>query len=301
MLVILINYELRINQFFYTVWLYENGGQEVENHTKRIVIATLRLLHNKYNSITSKYGRTVLLLLCLMVPLVFLSACTQNGDVDVEETTKSTEEVKPLSSKEKAYEEESIRIAKYSDHVRRDGDTLYLMLDFVSEITFKNLTECDRYETCWYGYFQEYLPDLDLYLIKAQLYEGGYYMIISGSSGKKYRMYDYPEVAPDRLRLVVASSDGEAYGENSIRLWRIEDGELIEEYYFNPTGFSMNYFVKWQDNDTALIKRYVLNSDSTPCQESKVFEAHFALRHKGETWKLDEEPIKGTVNCNPDN
>jgi hypothetical protein len=220
-----------------------------------------------------------------MMPLVVLSACVQNGYA--EETPRS---------------EESIRIAKYPDHVRRDGDTLYLKLASGAEVIFKDQSECETYNTCGDSYFEEYLSDLDLYILYFQLYEGGHYLVISGKSGIRYSMQAYPEVSPDRQRIVAVSQDETGYGENSIRLWRVEEGELIEEYYFYTdklTGYNLNSFSEWQDNRTIRINRFFYSDSIALCIKPGHVEAQFVLRKIGDSWKLDKEFVEGTVNCTP--
>jgi hypothetical protein len=237
-----------------------------------------------------------------MVPLVLLSACTQSGDVDVEETAKSIEEVKPLTKIDRRIKEEQVRIAKYSEYARRDGDTLYLKLNSGMEKSFKNLTGCNETGECTYYEFKEHLADLNLYVLDIHFYEGGHYLVISGISGKSYLMYAYPKVSPDRVHLVAVSDNEGGGSENSIHLWRIEQSELIEEFSYNTEGlgyFNWNYFSEWQDNNTVIIKRLSINSSLTPCLKSDAFEAQFALRNENNIWKLDKEVIEGTVNCPP--
>ncbi|MEE9542991.1 MAG: hypothetical protein V3V95_04335 [Thermodesulfobacteriota bacterium] len=249
--------------------------------------------------VSTNIKKTVILLfLCFLAPLALLSACTDK--TSIEDT--SIDETKPLSGLDKTVEEEKKRIARFSEHVRREGDVLYLKLNPVSELSFKNLTECDRFDNCWYGFFQEYLADLDLYVVEVRLYEGLKYLLISGKSGRNYRMYAYPEVSPDRLHIVAVSEDEEGGGENSIHLWRIEQGELIEEFHYNTEKlgyYNLNSFSEWQDNSTVITNRFSIGSNLTPCPESNAFKARFALRKIGDAWKLDGNFVEGTINCPP--
>jgi hypothetical protein len=228
--------------------------------------------------------RTILLHLCLIALLFPLFACAQNGYAE-----------------EIARSEESVRIAKYPDNVRRVGDTLYLKLASGAEVIFKDQSECETYNTCGDSYFEEYLFDLDLYILDFHLYEGGHHLVISGKSGTRYSMHAYPKVSPDRLRLVAASASEED-GESGISLWRVEGGKLLEEFYYNANDvgyYNLSSFVKWEGNNTVIIAKFLHSKDTTVCTEPGFVEAQIALRKIGGSWKLDKEFIEGTVSCTP--
>jgi hypothetical protein len=133
------------------------------------------------------------------------------------------------------------------------------------------------------------------------IYEGDYYLVVSGKSGNSFPMYVYPEVSPDRLRMV-AVLDDEMVGASTIRLWRIEQNELIEEFYYDATAvgyYNMYSFANWQDNNTVIVNRFVHSKDVPLCIEPSFVEAQFALRKIGGSWELDKEPFEGTVKCIP--
>jgi hypothetical protein len=244
---------------------------------------------------------TILIFLCVIASLSFLFACTHKAGIG--DTVTSIDETKPLSKIDRRLKEERIRIARFSEHVRREGDMLHLKLDSGAEVSFKNLTEFDRVETYAYYEFKEYLADLDLYILDVHFYEGGEYLVISGKSGRNYQMYAYPNVSPDRLHIVaVSEEDGMGGGENSIRLWRIEQGELMEEFYYNTEVlgyYNMNSFSAWQDNKTVRMRRILSAEHITSCPKPSLVEVQVALRKTGGSWELNNEVIEGTTNCSP--
>lgn len=240
----------------------------------------------------------ILLFICFMAPLALLFACTHKAGIE----DTSIEETKPLSKIDRRIKEERIRIARFSEHVRREGDMLHLKLDSGAELSFENQTDFGGVEAYAYYEFKEYLADLDLYILDVHFYEGGEYLVISGRSGKNYRMYAYPEVSPDRLHIVAVSQDEMGGGENSIRLWRIEKSVLTEEFYYSTYNlgyYNMNSFSKWQNNATVITNRFFYSDNTTLCPEPGHVEAQFALRKIGDSWALDKEHIEGAVNCTP--
>ena len=98
----------------------------------------------------------------------------------------------------------------------RDGDMLYLKLNYGTKKSFKNLTGCNETGECTYYEFKEYWADLNLYVLDVHFFEGGHYLVISGISGKNYRMYAYPEISPGRLYIVAVSSDEMGGGEKIV-------------------------------------------------------------------------------------
>lgn len=250
--------------------------------------------------VSANTKKTVFLLfLCFIAPLSILFACTHKAGTE----DTSIEETKPLSKIDRRIKEERIRIARFSEHVRREGDMLHLKLDSGAELSFENQTDFGGVEPYAYYEFKEYMPDLNLYVLDVHFYEGGEYLVISGRSGKNYRMYAYPEVSPDRLHIVaVSEEDGMGGGENSIRLWRVEQGELIEEFYYNTDElgyYNLNSLSEWYDNKTVRIRRVLSAEHITTCPKPSLVEVQVALRKIGGSWKLNNKVIEGTINCTP--
>ncbi|NIQ06855.1 MAG: hypothetical protein GWO20_14355, partial [Candidatus Korarchaeota archaeon] len=131
-------------------------------------------------------------------------------------------------------DEEMLRIERFKENVRRDGDTLYLKLDSGDYLGLSDLTDCSRWETCTLYRFVDYLEDVGIYLVSVDYYEGFEYLMVSAKSGEKYMVPAFPKFSPDRKRFVAVSADDSGYNENGVFVWRLEDDGIVSELSYRP-------------------------------------------------------------------
>lgn len=113
--------------------------------------------------------------------------------------------------------------------VERRGDTLLVRPTHGPEVRLAtDTTDADR----WVIYrYQGFLPDVGQHLVAAGFYEGGEYLLVDRTTGRRVDVPARPVVSPGGQRFVVASLDLEAgYGPNRIAVWRITAGGPMLEW-----------------------------------------------------------------------
>lgn len=196
-----------------------------------------------------------------------------------------------------SYAEESVRIAKYPDNVRRDGDTLYLKTESAANLELKDTKSCTYPSPCDYE-FLDYYSDLGFYLIFAGYYEGEDYILISDGDGKEYSVKELPRFSPDKER-VVSVSACEVYCNNGVFIWRIVGDGLVSELFYEPEEYARYSFVKWKDNMTIeLTKKMKSTEQLCPRSDSIIVAVTVQLEEGG--WRFYDDLNRQNIRCGPD-
>lgn len=111
----------------------------------------------------------------------------------------------------------------------RRGDTLLIRTSHGPEVPLvTDTSDVDR----WVIYrYQAFLPDVGQHLVSADFYEGGEYLVVDHTTGRRVAVPTRPAVSPGGERFAVASLDHEAgYGPNLIAIWRFAPGGPVLEW-----------------------------------------------------------------------
>lgn len=192
-------------------------------------------------------------------------------------------------------EQEMMRIERFRENVRRDGDTLYLKTALGEYLAFKDTQDCDPLSWCSYE-FIDYYKDSGFYLLGVGTIELLDYMMISEKDGKEYLVMEPPIFSPDKKRIVsvIASDYADVSG---VFIWLFQNGKLISELSYKPSSKGLNnnyyYFKRWKDNETIEVYKQSLTNKNL-CPNSNHVKIELSIRLEGSAWNVYE----GSVNCN---
>ena len=191
--------------------------------------------------------------------------------------------------------QEKVRIERFKENVKRDGDTLYLKTESGKYLAFKDTQDCDPLSWCSYELI-DYYKDSGFYLLGVGTIELLDYMMISEKDGKEYLVMEPPTLSPDRKRIVTAIAS-DYMDINGIFIWRFQDGLLIPELSYKPSSKSSYgkyfYFKRWKDNKTIEAYKQSLTNKHL-CPNSNFTEIELTLRLEDGVWNVYKE----SINCN---
>jgi len=222
-------------------------------------------------------------LLITIFPFIFLNGCaalkkSPDGAVQIEEG------------------HEMLRIERYKENVRRDGDTLYLKVGSGAYLAFKDTQSCDPPLPCDYE-FVDYYSDLGFYLIFAGYYEGEDYIMISDRDGKEYSVKELPRLSPGKER-VVSVSACDAFCINGVFIWRIVDDGLVSELFYEPEEYARYSFIKWKDDNTIELAKKIYSTEQL-CPEFDFMTVPVTLRLEEGGWKFYDDLSRSNIRCGP--
>jgi len=191
-------------------------------------------------------------------------------------------------------DQEMLRIERFEENVRRDGDTLYLKLKSGAYLAFRDAQSCEPPSPCDYE-FVDYYGDLGFYLVFVGYYEGEDYVMISDRDGKEYSVKELPKLSPDKERIASVSSC-DAFCINGVFVWRIVNGGLVSELFYEPEEYARYGFVKWMDDKTIDLAKKVYSSAQI-CPESDFMTVPVTLRLEDGGWKFHDDSSRRDIRC----
>lgn len=194
-------------------------------------------------------------------------------------------------------EQERVRIERFKENVRRDGDTLYLRMESGSYHTLKDIPNCDPSSPCSYE-FVDYYSDPGFYIIFVGYVEGEDYIMISGKDGKGYSVQDLPRLSPHKERVVSVSSC-DAYCRNGVFIWRIVENELVSELFYEPEEYARYGFMQWKDDKTIELTKKIMSTEQL-CTKFDFMTMPVTLRLEDDGWRLYSDFNNRDIRCGPD-
>lgn len=174
------------------------------------------------------------------------------------------------NSQECAQAIEKKQAALHRNLVVRDGVRLKLKLDdgefhFVSDLA----NVLNSFKIRYFNYF-DYLSDIRYYLLHAQHYEGGSFLLVSKKSGNQYVVDALPVVAPskDYLATVIIC---DAYCIPRIRIWSVDPHKLALDCSLLVKEYWEEARIQWVGNNSielvykikdSLFKTHITKKDS---------------------------------------
>lgn len=192
---------------------------------------------------------------------------------------------------------EMVRIERFKENVRRDGDTLYLKIESGAYLVLKDTRSCDPALPCDYQ-FIDYYSSLGFYLIFAGYYEGEDYIMISDKDGKEYSVKELPRLSPDKERFVSVSAC-EAFCMNGVFIWRIVDDGLVAELYYEPEEYARYDFIQWKDDKTIELTKKIYSAEQL-CPKFDFMTIPVTLRLEEGGWKFHDDLSSPSIRCGPD-
>ncbi len=191
---------------------------------------------------------------------------------------------------------EMLRIERFEENVRREGDTLYLKVESGAYLAFKDTQSCEPPLPCDYE-FVDYYGDLGFYLIFVGYYEGEDYVMISNKDGKEYSVKGLPRLSPDKERFVSVSAC-EVYCINGVFIWRIVDNGLVLELSYEPEEYARYSFIQWKDDKTIELAKKIYSTEQL-CPKSDFMMVPVTLRLERGDWKFYDDSSRRNIRCDP--
>lgn len=142
-----------------------------------------------------------------------------------------------------------------SDRVEHKGGELRITCKNGKVMTFTDKPE-DSDGLVFYLLIHHY-PDVDHFLVFAQLYEGGSFILVNGASGARVDLWDEPHYSPDKRRFVSASEDLVArYSPNGIQVYSFDASSFTQESEMKLEWGPADPV--WTDNNRVVLTRYDL-------------------------------------------
>lgn len=174
---------------------------------------------------------------------------------------------------------EKSQLAKHSSITRR-GDQLVFPLKNGHNYILKNINPGESDGKSYT--FRTYLKSIGYYLFEISYYEGHDFLLINGSSGKKFVIDNFPVISPDGKRFITASVDLEAhYNSNRIQIYKLTLVDPSLEWSFEPKEAWGAANPKWINNEKIQLDK--ATSDENGYQYSPM-----TLLYRNGTWVLKD-------------
>lgn len=156
---------------------------------------------------------------------------------------------------------ESVKESEAGNFILRKGDTLYFGEASFNE--FRLIDSDSQGDSAKYYSYLGFVKPLKSFLIHVQFNEGEEILLINSLTGQNVSLIGLPVLAPDSLSFATFNLGlGSLFPDNIIEVWGYEDGMFVLEFrYTDETWGPVN--VDWKDQKTLIIKKAIMNSDSS--------------------------------------
>ncbi|MBC7381858.1 MAG: hypothetical protein H7296_02560 [Bacteroidia bacterium] len=151
-----------------------------------------------------------------------------------------------------------------------DKITLHLIngKNIILEDSFPNSDNDDQVTYKYVGFLKE----VGLYIVIAQYFESGEYLLIDNKTGSKTKVWGIPKLSPDNIHIIAASSAiGYEIMPNGIQLWKIQTNGIPKlEWEYQQNKWSPEN-VEWADKNTIYVFKRTPEQLSSNNKESKSY------------------------------
>ncbi len=144
-----------------------------------------------------------------------------------------------------------------STAVRKVGNTLTLNVGQGEKLVLKDsLAQSDNVDQVTYTYVG-FIKEIRFYIIMAQYYETGEYLLINSNTGEQTRVWGVPKLSPNK-KYIVCYSDAIGYDvmPNGIQMWALSpNGKLDLAWEYNQLNWAPEDIVWVNDNSIYVTKR----------------------------------------------
>jgi hypothetical protein len=186
-------------------------------------------------------------------------------------------------------------IGSLAPFVRRDRNVLSLKLNNKRTLKLRDGDTCDIPEKCLIHRLLGLSPDRQFFAVEVLGYESRTVIWIRRQSGTRYEVYGEPEASPNG-KWIVTANPSEFGGTNGVFVWQVHAGRLIEKLNFQPDSYALYSFVRWENNDSILLRKFT-HADNSVCPGAQTMEFNVTVRKDGTLWKLDENAGLKEVRC----
>lgn len=165
---------------------------------------------------------------------------------------------------------ESYLSKSQGQYFHRSGSTLNLRLSNGKTVSLKNIDK-EGDEAIYYNY-QHYFKDIDRYLIRTQLYEGDFYILINRETGDRQDIIGAVYPNPAGKRVVAINEDMEAaYSFNGLQLLEINNG-VIHIKFTIAGGDWGPVNLTWLDNTNLILKTREWQTNASANYNTKYYK-----------------------------
>ena len=135
--------------------------------------------------------------------------------------------------------------------------------------------------------YRFYIPQMSFFVVRANLHEGGEYVLVNDKTGKVTRVAGYPRPAPGYRHLLMVNADLEAGFEfNGFQLWSYTDEGFKNILERDLRDFAPS-MARWIDKQTVEIR-------VEPASHDKSREPKLMILKQGEggEWTVTEEELE---------
>lgn len=156
----------------------------------------------------------------------------------------------------------------------------------------------DRYGVGGVGHsYLGYLPALEQHLLAIQYYEGGGFLLVGATTGRRQEIPSLPRVSPDGRRFAVYSSAMDTYASNALQIWRVSEGGLRLEWEAvigrgDDSGRQGDDGSDWGPRDVIWTDREALRVylEVSGDREGGVPAGSAMLRREDDGWAFERDP-----------
>jgi hypothetical protein len=213
-----------------------------------IVIAGIKCKPNKYE-LQGENGFKVILEETNNVPEKFHPDSLSNHRAIRDNNDKSWEDIV-----------DSARLRYFKYFTKHDGVTTIKIknnktVQLVDKTSYDLFNVDDLIE---YNYMC-FIPEIDSHLVNLRFYEAEGYTLVSNKTGEEKTIWWIPYISPDKNRFAIAKKDFFYDAINIIQIFEIVSDKYIEKFEHEFDWGPDN--VRWLDNDTFIVDKYILEID----------------------------------------
>ena len=109
------------------------------------------------------------------------------------------------------------------------------------------------WEQCYEYRYENYLEEVNLYVIEKRYHEWGEYVLVNDRNGEKSYIGGIPQLSPLKNRIAVVNAS-EGFGFNGIEIWNLQSGKPVLEWRYEPSAYALYEFVDWKEEDVINMK-----------------------------------------------
>jgi len=186
-------------------------------------------------------------------------------------------------------------ISSLAPFAGRDGKVLSLMLNNKRTLKLRDGDTCEVPEKCLVHRLLGLSSDRQFFAVEVLGYESRTVIWIGRHSGARHEVYGEPDTSPNG-KWIVTANPSEFGGTNGVFVWQVHADRLIEKLNFQPDSYALYSFVRWENNDSILLRK-ITHADKSVCPGAQFMEFNVTVRNDGTLWKFDENAGFKELRC----
>ena len=163
-------------------------------------------------------------------------------------------------------DEDAIKSAdkKYAPFFTKEAGVTTINIKNNKTVQFVDKPEKDPTDGYEYYYYMFFIPEIDSHLILCSFFESSNYILINNETGVKRKIWNIPNISPDKNRFAVSVLD--PHGDYLHAPAIIEIYEIVSGKYITIFSDSLKCGwdnIRWLSNDSFIADRYGYYGDSS--------------------------------------